>query len=156
MNFAESWALVLVEGSILASSLVILLALRRELKAASPRRGKAAAGGRKGLENSLEKINQLLKESESLSSDLSQNLAEKREMVKNLVQALDEKVRTLQPLLEKAVPAPSSQAAPGQDGQEPVIEMAMAGCGVGDISKRLGLSKEEVQLILDLRAITRP
>jgi hypothetical protein len=32
--------------------------------------------------------------------------------------------------------------------------MATAGCGVGDIAKRLGLSQEEVQLILDLRKIT--
>lgn len=156
MNFAESWALLLVEGSILASSMVIILAFRRELKIVLPKRVKALSGGKKSLETHLEKINQLLKESESLSDDLSHNLAEKREMVKTLVEALDGRIRTLQPLLETAGPknpAPA-QGAAGKEGKDPVLEMAMAGCPVGEISKRLGLSKEEVQLTLDLRKIT--
>ena len=103
-------------------------------------------------------MNQLLKESESLSADLSHNLSEKREMVKKLVEALDERIQTLQPLLEKTDPKSPAQRppTPGKDGQDPIIEMAMAGCAVGEISKRLGLSKEEVQLILDLRKITAP
>ncbi len=155
MNFAENWALLLVEGSILASSIVVILAFKRELKAASPKKVRALSGGRKNLENQLEKMNQLLKESETLSSDLSQNLAEKREMVKKLVEALDGRIQTLQPLLEKGNPE-SPIPAPAVPGKDPIVEMAIAGCEVGEISKRLGLSKEEVQLILDLRKITTP
>jgi hypothetical protein len=155
MNIAENWALLLVEGSILASSIVVILAFRRELKVASPKKVRALSGGRKNLENQLEKMNQLLKESETLSSDLSQNLAEKREMVKKLVEALDGRIQTLQPLLEKGNPE-SPIPAPAVPGKDPIVEMAIAGCEVGEISKRLGLSKEEVQLILDLRKITTP
>jgi hypothetical protein len=155
MNFAENWALLLVEGSILASSIVVILAFRRELKVASPKKVRALSGGRKNLENQLEKMNQLLKESETLSSDLSQNLAEKREMVKKLVEALDGRIQALQPLLEKGNPE-SPIPAPAVPGKDPIVEMAIAGCEVGEISKRLGLSKEEVQLILDLRKITTP
>jgi len=155
MNFAESWAFLLVEGSILASSMVIILVFRRELKSVFPKRAKALSGGRKSLETHLEKINQLLKESESLSVDLSHNLAEKREMVNTLVEALDGRIQTLQPLLEKAGPKnPAAPASPGKEGKDPVLEMAMAGCPVGEISRRLGVSKEEVQLTLDLRKIT--
>jgi hypothetical protein len=153
MNFAENWALLLVEGSILASSIAVILAFKRELKAASPKKVRALSGGRKNLENQLEKMNQLLKESETLSSDLSQNLAEKREMVKKLVEALDGRIQALQPLLEKGN-LESPIPAPAEPGKDPIVEMAIAGCGVGEISKRLGLSKEEVQLILDLRKIT--
>ncbi len=151
MNFAENWALLLVEGSVLASSLVVILALRRELRTAFPKRVKAYAGGKKSLESHLEKINQLLKESESLSADLSQNLAEKREMVKTLIGALDGKIQTLQPLLEKTGTNDPATAPAAKGGKDPVLEMAMAGCAVGEISRRLGLSKEEVQLTLDLR-----
>jgi hypothetical protein len=153
MNFAENWALLLVEGSILASSIAVILAFKRELKAASPKKVRALSGGRKNLENQLEKMNQLLKESETLSSDLSQNLAEKREMVKKLVEALDGRIQALQPLLEKGN-LESPIPPPAEPGKDPIVEMAIAGCGVGEISKRLGLSKEEVQLILDLRKIT--
>ncbi len=155
MNFAENWALLLVEGSIVASSIIVILAFKRELKVASPRKVRALSGGRKNLENQLEKMNQLLKESETLSSDLSQNLAEKREMVKKLVEALDGRIQALQPLLEKGSPE-SPVPPPAAPGKDPIVEMAVAGCGVGEISKRLGLSKEEVQLILDLRKITTP
>jgi len=156
MNFSETWGLLLVEGSILASVFIILLFLKRTLQPIPPKRVKALSSGKKNLETNLEKINQLLKESESLSLDLSNNLTEKREIVKNLVETLDEKVRALSQLLERIegkIPAPTP-GPKGSDGNSQIVEMAMAGCGVDDIAKRLGLSKEEVQLILDLRKIT--
>ena len=69
---------------------------------------------------------------------------------------MDEKVRSLNQLLEKIEgKIPASKLGPGaKEGNGQVLEMAMAGCDVTDIAKRLGLSKEEVQLILDLRKIT--
>ncbi|MGA2955877.1 MAG: DUF2802 domain-containing protein [Thermodesulfobacteriota bacterium] len=156
MNFSETWGLLLVEGSILASVFILLLFVKKTLKLIPPKRVKALSSGKKILETNLEKINQLLKESESLSLDLSNNLTEKREIVKKLVETLDEKIRALSQLLERIeskIPA-STPGTNGKDGNNQIIEMAMAGCGVDDIARRLGLSKEEVQLILDLRKIT--
>ena len=156
MNFSETWGLLLLEGSILASVFIIILFLKKNLQLIPPKRVKALSSGKKNLETNLEKINQLLKESESLSLDLSNNLTEKREIVKNLVETLDEKIRALSQLLERIESkiAASTAEPKGKDGNSQIVEMAMAGCGVDDIAKRLGLSKEEVQLILDLRKIT--
>ncbi len=156
MNLANTWGLLLIEGSILASVLIIVLFVKRALRLIPPKQAKAFSNSRKNLETNLEKINQLLKESESLSLDLSNNLAEKREIVKKLVETLDERIQTLNQLLEKIEgKIPASNPGPnGKEGNGQILEMAMAGCGVADIAKRLGLSKEEVQLILDLRKIT--
>ena len=155
MNLTDPWGWLVIEGTILASFLTILIIMRRYQKGVPLKRGRALAGGRK-LESNLEKMNQLLKESESLSVNLSQTLAEKRELVKHLVQSLDGKIQNLNLLLEKIegkIPASLPEAG-ARDGNGQILEMATAGCGVADIAKRLGLSQEEVQLILDLRKIT--
>lgn len=156
MNFANRWELLLVEGTILASVFIIILFVKRALRLIPSKRVRALSSGKKDLETNLERINQLLGESESLSRKFSDNLAEKREIAKNLVETLDGRIRTLNQLLEKIEgKIPASNPAPnGKDGNGQILEMAMAGCGVDDIAKRLGLSKEEVQLILDLRKIT--
>ena len=157
MSLTDAWGWLVVEGTILASFLAIILFLKKTQKGVPSKKSKALPGGRK-LESNLEKMNQLLKESESLSLDLSQTLAEKRELVKNLVQSLDDKIQGLNRLLEKIegkIP-PSPPEAGAREGNGKILEMATAGCGVADIAKRLGLSQEEVQLILDLKKITAP
>ncbi len=156
MNFSDPWGLLLVEASILASLLVILFFVRRTLRLAPPKKARGLTQSRKSLESNLEKINQLLKESETLTQDLTNNLAEKREIIKKLMESLDEKIRGLNLLLEKleGKTPPPGPAVGGREGNGPVVEMALAGCGVSDIARRLGLSQEEVRLILDLRKIT--
>jgi predicted transcriptional regulator len=156
MNFNDPWGLLLVEGSILVSLLIILFFVRRTLRMAPPKKARGLTQSRKSLETNLERINQLLKESETLTQDFTNNLTEKREIIKKLMESLDEKIRSLNLLLEKLegkMPPPAPTAA-GREGNGPVVEMALAGCGVSDIAKRLGLSQEEVRLILDLRKIT--
>jgi predicted transcriptional regulator len=156
MNFNDAWGLLLVEASILASLLVILFFVRRTLRMAPAKKARGLTQSRKNLESNLERINHLLKESETLTQDLTNNLAEKREIIKKLMGSLDEKIRGLNLLLEKLegrIPPPAP-AGGGREGNGPVVEMALAGCGVSDIAKRLGLSQEEVRLILDLRKIT--
>jgi predicted transcriptional regulator len=156
MNFNDAWGLLLVEASILASPLGILFFVRRTLRMAPAKKARGLNQSRKSLETNLEKINQLLKESMTLTLDLTNNLAEKREIIKKLMESLDEKIRGLNLLLEKLegrIPPPAP-AVGGREGNGPVVEMALAGCGVSDIAKRLGLSQEEVRLILELRKIT--
>ncbi|KPK90013.1 MAG: hypothetical protein AMJ94_10530 [Deltaproteobacteria bacterium SM23_61] len=156
MNFSDPWGLLLVEASILVSLVVILFFVRRTLRMAPPKKARGLTQSRKSLETNLERINQLLKESESLTQDFTNNLAEKREIIKKLMESLDEKIRGLNLVLEKIegkIP-PQGPVAKGKEGNGPVVEMALAGCGVSDIARRLGLSQEEVRLILDLRKIT--
>jgi len=155
MDFASRWGLIMIEGSILSSFILLIFFLRRALRLIPSRRAKAFSTGKKDLEVNLEKINQLLVESESLSRNFSSNLVEKRELAKQLIETLDERIRILKQLLEKIEgKIPASNSGPnGKDGNGQILDMAMAGCGVDDIAKRLGLSKEEVQLILDLRKI---
>jgi DNA repair exonuclease SbcCD ATPase subunit len=156
MNLADAWGFLLLEASILASLLVMVVFLRRTFKAIPPKKIKGLTQNKKSLEINLEKINQLLKESETLSQDLSNNLSEKREIIKKLMETLDEKIGSLNLLLEKVEGRASAKAPPpgGPEGNGRIMEMAMAGWGVSDIAKQLGLSQEEVQLILDLRKIT--
>jgi hypothetical protein len=156
MNLSDPLGLLLVEASILASLVVILFSVRRTLRMAPPKKARGLTQSRKSLETNLERINQLLKESESLTQDFTNNLEEKREIIKKLMESLDEKICGLNLLLEKIegkIPPPRP-AAKGKEGNGPVVEMALAGCGVSDIARRLGLSQEEVRLILDLRKIT--
>ena len=156
MNLSDAWGFLLVEASILASLLIIVIFLRKTLKIIPPKKIKGLTQSKKNLETNLEKINQLLQESETLSQDLSNNLAEKREIIKKLMDSLDEKILSLNLLVEKIegkIPA-SPLSANGPEGSGQILEMAVAGCGVSDIAKRLGLSQEEVRLILDLRKIT--
>jgi len=156
MNLSDAWGLLLVEASILASLLIIVIFLRKTLKIIPPKKIRGLTQSKKNLETNLEKINQLLKESETLSQDLSTNLTEKREIIKKLMESLDEKIRALNLLVEKIegkIPA-NALSANGPEGNGQILEMALAGCGVSDIAKRLGLSQEEVRLILDLRKIT--
>jgi hypothetical protein len=156
MNFSDPWGLLLVEASILVSLVVILFFVRRTLRMAPPKKARGLTHSRKSLETNLERINQLLKESENLTQDFTNNLAEKREIIKKLMESLDEKIRGLNLVLEKIegkIP-PKGLVAKGKEGNGPVVEMALAGCGVSDIARRLGLSQEEVRLILDLRKIT--
>ena len=158
MDFAGAWGLLLVEGSIVASVFIIILCMRRDLKLIPPKRAKALSNSKKNLENNLEKINQLLKESETLSLHLSDNLAEKREIVTRFLGTLDGRIQSLNQLLEK-IEGKMPAFPPGlstKDRNDQILEMSQAGCGVTDIAKRLGLSKEEVQLILNLRKITAP
>jgi lipase chaperone LimK len=158
MDFVANigFGLILIEASILVSLAIIVLLIRRALRSTASKRKKGASKEQKSLYAKIDKLNELLKESESLSQDLSKNLAEKKEIVQTLLGTLDEKIRILMQVLEKIDQKDSilTSDTKGQEGGGEVVELAQSGCAVPDIAKRLGLSKEEVQLILDLRKIT--
>ena len=148
MNFTDPWGFLLLESSLVACVLIIVTFIRRSGDAVSPKRAKALSAGRKSLTANLERIDELLRESESFSREFSQALSEKREIVKLLTESLDERIGRLKALLEKMETTPLSSEK-GSSGN--ILEMAQAGCDVAEIARRLGLSKEEVQLNLDLK-----
>jgi hypothetical protein len=157
MNYLNTEGLLLlVEGTIFFSLTITLLFMRRTLNQVYAKRVKHFSSGKNHYPLDMDKFNAMLKESASLSQDLSKNLEEKKEIVKKLLATLDEKILSFHQLLEKAGQGEkrSTSDLPATVGTDPVLEMALAGYGVSDIAKRLRLSKEEIQLILDLKKIT--
>lgn len=148
--------LIFIEGSVLASLILTLLFVRKAMNLVYAKRARPFFLGGKNSPTDTGKLETLLKESAWISENLSKNLEEKKEIVRRLSAMLDGKIRSLSHLLEKAAPGgnPFSPDSSGSDRHHLVSEMALSGCGVPDIAKRLGFSKEEVQLILDMKKMT--
>ena len=148
--------LIFIEGSILVSLMITLLFLRRALNLVYAKRAKRFSHEKNPNPVDMNKLSALLKESAVISQNLSKTLEEKKEIVRRLSDTLDGKIRNLHQLLEKTGPRETNAIPPkpGSDRDHLVSEMALSGCGVPDIARHLGSSKEEVQLILDLKKIT--
>ncbi len=147
--------LMVIEGSILVSFLITLLAIKRSLAPLAVKRALDFPSSPKNPSLDIDKLKELLRESESISLNLTKNLEEKKEIAKRLMATLDEKIQSLNRLLEKTKEKnfPSVPLSPEKDAVSQILEMALSGCGIAEIARRLGLSKEEVQLILDLKKI---
>lgn len=156
MNFTNlEVGLILVEGSILLSFLVTLLFLRRRTNPPWVKRVKGPAKG-KNSPVDLSRVQELLRETEFLSQDLSKNLEEKKEITKRLLDTLDMKMIYLEGLIRQVKEKEKMRPilVREEENHESILEMALSGCGVADIAKSLGRSKEEIQLILDVRKLT--
>ena len=148
--------LILMEGSILLSFLVLLLFLKRRMNPAWAKRVKGTGKGGRSSAIDLLRLQELIRETELLSQGLSKNLEEKNEITRHLVETLDKKMMYLESLIRQ-VKEKEKKTLPGvreEENQEPILQMALSGCGVADIAKRLGRSKEEIQLILDVGKLT--
>jgi hypothetical protein len=147
--------LILMEGSILLSFLGTFLFLRRRMNPAWAKRIKGGGKGQ-GSAVDLARFQELLRETELLSQGLSKNLEEKKEITKRLIETLDMKMIYLESLIHQVKEKEKKGliAAREEGSHEPILEMALSGCGVSDIAKRLGRSKEEIQLTLDVRKLT--
>lgn len=143
--------LILVEGSLLLSFLLLFLYLRRRVSPGWARRVKNP-GGAKGAPVDLVRFQELVRETEALSRELSKTLEEKKEITRRLLERLDLKMMHLETLMIQVKEKEKSQAAPGGKENHPVsiLELARAGLGIADIAGRLGCSKEEIQLVLDM------
>jgi len=129
--------MVVVEGSIILSLFIVLLCVRR-------------VGNRvKGVPRpSNESVKGWVREFGGLCQNLGTNLEEKREITLQLISQLDERIHTLRSLLKK-VDEKSVSPKNGVDAE--IAKMAEAGLDITQIARKLGLSKGEVQLTLDLK-----
>ncbi len=145
--------LILVEGSILVSFLVLILFVRRRINPALVR--KMRKGPLKSSTTSWDwnRLQRLLRETESISQNLSRNLEEKKEIARRLLEGLDSRLERLQKGINSS-PQGKGPVIEEMEGPDPVLRMAAAGLGVADMSRRLGRSREEIQLILDLQKWT--
>ncbi len=147
--------LILVEGSILLCFLLTFLYLRRRINPVWSKRVKNPGNG-KGVPVDLARFQELLRETELLSRELSKNLEEKKEITRRLLERLDMKMIRLETLMKQVKEKEKTPPLPAWEEETPssILEMSRAGCGVSDIAKRLGRSKEEIQLVLDVTKLT--
>jgi hypothetical protein len=172
MNLTDIFiVLVIIETSILIHLFTTLLSLRKERISArgkrnSTRPAKSSAKNKKKnfaisptppqayseVAVNFDKIKGLVKESEVISLNLSKNLEEKKEIVNRLLDTLDGRIQRFNRLVKKKEERENLSVDPEvrKEDHHSVLELAQKGYGVPDISRRLGLSKEEVQLTLDL------
>lgn len=143
--------LILVEGSLLFAFLLMFLSLRRRVNPAWARRLKNP-GGAKGAPVDLIRFQELVRETEALSRELSKTLEEKKEITRRLLERLDLKMMHLETLMTQVKEKEKSQAGPVRKEDPPasILELARSGLGIADIAGRLGCSKEEIQLVLDM------
>jgi len=156
MNFSNFEAgLILVEGSILLCFLVSFLYVRRRINPVWSKRVKNP-GNERSMPVDLARFQELLRETELLSRELSKNLEEKKEITRRLLERLDIKMNHLEFLIKHLKEKEKTRLLPIREEENPnsILEMSRAGCGVSDIARRLGRSKEEIQLILDVTPLT--
>ncbi len=137
--------LVVVEGTILLSLLIIILGGKR----CSPsRRAKPSLANSPG---EFEKLDAMLKESKSISLNLTKNLEEKKEITQRLMEGLEEKIKILDIRLNQEETKSPPKEPGGKEIHAKVLEMSKAGSGLADIARSLNLPRGEVQLIFDLQ-----
>lgn len=146
MNFVNvGTGLVVIEGTLLLSLLITLVLIRRMM---TRLRAKESS-----LLNSHQ-IGEWVRESEAICQRLSENLEEKKAIVRRLMSELDEKIRTFEGLLKEGGGGEGrrlSRDGEDKDLGDQVCDLVNTGCDVSEISRRLHLSKGEVELILDLK-----
>lgn len=91
-------------------------------------------------------------EVEAICQNLSRNLEERKEIAKQLIIQMDERIERLHSMIEKIDEAEHflSKGGKGKDLEGRILGMAETGCDVSDIARELQKSKGEIQLTLDL------
>jgi hypothetical protein len=147
--------LIFLEGTILLSFLLTLFYVRKRMNPAWARRVKTPNGA-KGAPIDLIRFQELLRETEVLSRELSKNLEEKKEITRRLLERLDMKMMNLETLMRQVKEKEKTQAhsAPEEENPASILDLARSGLGVSDIARHLGRSKEEIQLVLDVTRLT--
>ena len=143
---------IVLEGVIVVFMVVFFLRLRRL--------GASKLQAPKDIEDSF---NHFVTVSQKLSTHLSDNLKQKKDLSLNLLLKLERKINEMNQLLEKAEQglAKSAQARDftlsssknnpaAPESRALVLKLAAKGLDVGDIARQARLHRGEVELILDL------
>ena len=144
--------MTIVEGAAIAILAVSILWMLWAKRTGKWEAGEAAYGQTPALP--IEKLRELMEESQTITRDLAENLKDKKIISQQLLEQLDEKINTLTWLLGRAEglsdrPRPADHS-PNVYVQ--AIELAEKGLTLPEIEKQLHLAQGEVQLLLDLKA----
>jgi len=145
MNFINvETGLIVIEGTLLLSLLITLISMRRIL---------TRSVSKESTVPDSDQIREWVRESEAICQGLSKNLEEKKAIVSRLMAQLDEKIQSFEILLKEGEREGRtvSPDGKGRDLGDQVCDLIKTGCDVSEISRRLHLSKGEVELILDLK-----
>jgi hypothetical protein len=150
--------LILVELSILISLLILLFWIHRSIRSLPPLAAEGVSGGRRIRTGEMEKLGQLLRESQSISRQLSKNIEEKKEITQRVLKGLDERIQALGREFQRADHRPevfASSRYSEKDVYTRALEMSSAGANPTEIARALRLPKGEAQLIYDLQRYSR-
>lgn len=111
------------------------------------------------LEEKVERFSSLLRDADRAAKSFETQLAEKKHLITQLQQQMDEKILYFNGLLNRAGALqrnPASEAGDGALTEEKIVSMARQGHGLKEIADTLAVPKEEVKLVLDLKKSAVP
>ena len=149
----EFWVIVQVLVDLLL--IILFIIFMRQLRAGRAKRASS------GVEPLHQVLDPLLKEAEKVAGQFETQLKEKRRLVRRLNEHLDSRIISLNLLLSRAEVCLSSHEKESRvenrhhrhvyDLQQEIIGLGEKGLAPQEIANRMGISKGEVMLVLELK-----
>jgi len=152
MNFIELRHLILLQLSIDFGIFVVFIFLIRRLRFLDK--------GSSSLNTKLKMYESFLTDADNTSVKFKGMLQEKKDIIKNLNEQLEKRIKSLNTLLNRTETLLFKQGQSNQDGYvqdslknhtKKIVELAKKGFDLDDIAESLVIPKEEVMLVLDLK-----
>jgi hypothetical protein len=152
MNFIELKHLILLQLSIDFGIFVVFIFLIRRLRFLDK--------GSSSLNTKLKMYESFLTDADNTSVEFKGMLQEKKDIIKNLNEQLEKKIRSLNTLLNRTETLLFKHRQSDQDGYvqdslknhtKKIVELAKKGFDLDYIAESLVIPKEEVMLVLDLK-----
>ena len=152
MNFIELKHLILLQLSIDFGIFVVFIFLIRRLRFLDK--------GSSSLNTKLKMYESFLTDADNTSVKFKGMLQEKKDIIKNLNEQLEKKIKGLDTMLNRTETLLFKQGQSNQDGYiqdslknhtKRIVELAKKGFDLDDIAESLVIPKEEVMLVLDLK-----
>jgi hypothetical protein len=152
MNFIELKHLILLQLAIDFGIFVVFIFLIRRLRFLDK--------GSSSLNTKLKMYESFLTDADNTSVKFKGMLQEKKDIIKNLNEQLEKKIKGLDTLLNRTETLLFKQGQSNQDGYiqdslknhtKRIVELAKKGFDLDDIAESLVIPKEEVMLVLDLK-----
>jgi Fic family protein len=152
MNLFELKHLILLQLSIDFAIFVVFIFLIRRLRLLDK--------GSSSLNSKLKMYESFLTDADNTTVEFKGMLQEKRDIIKNLNEQLEKKIKSLTTLLNRTDDQLFKHRQRNQDGDvqnslknhtKKIVELAKKGFDLDDIAESLAIPKEEVVLVLDLK-----
>jgi len=152
MNFIELKHLILLQLAIDFGIFVVFIFLIRRLRFLDK--------GSSSLNTKLKMYESFLTDADNTSVKFKGMLQEKKDIIKNLNEQLEKKIKGLDTMLNRTETLLFKQGQSNQDGYiqdslknhtKRIVELAKKGFDLDDIAESLVIPKEEVMLVLDLK-----
>lgn len=152
MNFIELKYLILSQLAIDFAIFVVMIFFVRRLRLIDK--------GSSSLVNKLEMYESFLTDADNTSVKFKGMLQEKRDIIRNLDEQLEKRIKSLNTLLNRADVMLFKQRQSNKDGNvqaslknhtEKIVELSKEGYDLDYIAENLVIPKEEVMLVLDLK-----